>query len=507
MKLHDLKPADGARTPRTRVGRGIAAGQGKTAGRGTKGQKARAGGSIPPWFEGGQTPLHMRIPKLRGFKNRLKVEYEIVNVGRIGELALLGAFEPGDAPGAKASAKAAPVTVNQEILRAVGLVRTLDRPMKVLGQGDLEVALFVVADAFSKSAIAKIEAAGGSVQVIEVPTRSLPALGLEPAEEAAPEPAPKARRTKAKAAEPVTAEPDGSRGAGRQGRARRRWSRRPRPPRPRPSRPRPAEPAAIEAAEPAAEARPGKQVEGDPREGRRARGVRRRRRADARRPPGPRLNPRRSPPATTPLPATPDRDREPAQRLPGAGSPAANPVRRRDPGRLPLPVARARARGGPVGDGAVLQQQLAVRAARPVLGRRAVPLLDRRPGGEPVHQRLDHHAADDRRGPPAPGPQPGGGVRPEQDQPVHPLPVGAAGAAPVVRLPRPPPQHPAAGPDRLVRAGRPRHADPDRVAHDRLGPADVARRAHHREGHRQRHQLHHLRRHRRPRRRRRSSPS
>ena len=107
MKLHDLRPAEGAHTAKTRVGRGIAAGKGKTAGRGTKGQKARAGGSIPPWFEGGQTPLHMRIPKLRGFKNRLKIEYEIVNVGRIGELALLGAFEPGDAPGAKKAAKAA----------------------------------------------------------------------------------------------------------------------------------------------------------------------------------------------------------------------------------------------------------------------------------------------------------------------------------------------------------------------------------------------------------------
>ena len=70
MKLHDLRPPEGSNTARTRVGRGIAAGKGKTAGRGTKGQKARAGGSIPPWFEGGQTPLHMRIPKLRGFKNR-----------------------------------------------------------------------------------------------------------------------------------------------------------------------------------------------------------------------------------------------------------------------------------------------------------------------------------------------------------------------------------------------------------------------------------------------------
>ncbi len=221
MKLHDLKPADGSRTARTRVGRGIAAGKGKTAGRGTKGQKARAGGSIPPWFEGGQTPLHMRIPKLRGFKNRLKIDYEIVNVGRIGELALLGTFEAGEA-GGKAKAKPAPATVNQEILRAVGLVRTLDRPMKVLGQGDLEVALFVVADAFSKSAVAKIEAAGGSVQKLEIPTRPLPALGVD-ADAAGPterpadasvdggpgatdEPAPKAPRARKTAkAEPAEA--------------------------------------------------------------------------------------------------------------------------------------------------------------------------------------------------------------------------------------------------------------------------------------------------------------
>jgi len=177
MKLHDLKPADGSRTPRRRVGRGIAAGQGKTAGRGTKGQKARAGGSIPPWFEGGQTPLHMRIPKLHGFRNRFKIDYEVVNVGRIGEFAGLGAFETDEGGGKKAGR--APITVNQEILRAVGLVRTLDKPMKVLGQGDIDVPLFVVADAFSKSAVAKIEAAGGSVQVLEIPTRAMPALGLE----------------------------------------------------------------------------------------------------------------------------------------------------------------------------------------------------------------------------------------------------------------------------------------------------------------------------------------
>ena len=191
MKLHDLKPAEGSRKPRKRVGRGIAAGQGKTAGRGTKGQKARAGGSIQPWFEGGQTPLHMRIPKLRGFKNRFKIEYEVVNVGRIGEVALLGTFESGESPAGKASAKAAPVTVNQDILRAVGLVRTLTKPLKILGQGDIEVALFIVADAFSKSAIAKIEAAGGSVQVLEVPTGPLAAIGLGSIEDVATRPQPK----------------------------------------------------------------------------------------------------------------------------------------------------------------------------------------------------------------------------------------------------------------------------------------------------------------------------
>ena len=177
MKLHDLRPADGSRQPRTRVGRGIAAGKGKTAGRGTKGQKARAGGGIPAWFEGGQTPLHMRIPKLRGFKNRFKIEYEVVNIGAIGALADEGAFEL-EATGKK-SASSAPITVNQDILRAVGLVRTLNKPMKILGAGELSVPLFVVADAFTASARAKIEAAGGSVNVLEVPKTRTAALGLD----------------------------------------------------------------------------------------------------------------------------------------------------------------------------------------------------------------------------------------------------------------------------------------------------------------------------------------
>lgn len=227
MKLHDLRPAEGAHRPRTRVGRGIAAGQGKTAGRGTKGQKARAGASIPPWFEGGQTPLSQRIPKLRGFRNRFKVQYEVVNVGRIAELVERGRLQPGEMPGAKSGSKApekaAPITINQDILRAAGLVRTLRKPLKVLGSGEVGMALFVVADAITAGARQKIEAAGGSVQLLEVPVEPTTALGLgdggeqrvepmpateeaAPAQVAGPEPEPlaepgkPARRARARAA-------------------------------------------------------------------------------------------------------------------------------------------------------------------------------------------------------------------------------------------------------------------------------------------------------------------
>jgi large subunit ribosomal protein L15 len=203
MKLHDLRPADGSRQPRTRVGRGIAAGKGKTAGRGTKGQKARAGGGIPAWFEGGQTPLHMRIPKLRGFKNRFKIEYEVVNIGAIGALADAGAFEM---EGGAASSNA-PVTINQDILRAVGLVRTLNKPMKILGAGELSVPLFVVADAFTTSARAKIEAAGGSVNVLEIPKTPLAALGVTPEADAEPAAtAPSDKPVKATADKPAKAD-------------------------------------------------------------------------------------------------------------------------------------------------------------------------------------------------------------------------------------------------------------------------------------------------------------
>ena len=216
MKLHDLRPADGSRTPRTRVGRGIAAGKGKTAGRGTKGQKARSGGSIPPWFEGGQTPLHVRIPKLRGFKNRFKLQYEVVNVGDIGAAAERGAFEAEAATGAakskgKAKTGASQITINQDILRAVGLVRTLDKPLKILGGGELGSSLFVVADAFTASARAKIEAAGGSVNLLEIPTRSTPAIGVDPDGSKPAMKAPKARSSAADEAVAVASdEPDAS---------------------------------------------------------------------------------------------------------------------------------------------------------------------------------------------------------------------------------------------------------------------------------------------------------
>jgi large subunit ribosomal protein L15 len=179
MKLHDLRPADGSRKEKTRVGRGIAAGKGKTAGRGTKGQKARAGGTIPPWFEGGQTPLHVRIPKLRGFRNRGKLIYEIVNVGDIGAAVERGALETPSAEVKGASTGSGQITVNQDILRAVGLVRSLDKPLKILGNGELDTPLFVVADAFTASARTKIEGAGGTVSVLEVPTRPTKAIGVD----------------------------------------------------------------------------------------------------------------------------------------------------------------------------------------------------------------------------------------------------------------------------------------------------------------------------------------
>ncbi|HTS15170.1 MAG TPA: 50S ribosomal protein L15 [Candidatus Sulfotelmatobacter sp.] len=214
MRLHDLQPAPGSRQPRTRVGRGIAAGKGKTAGRGTKGQKARAGGSIAPWFEGGQTPIQIRIPKLRGFRNRFRVAYEVVNVGRLEAAAEEGRFAEAQAALAQADEAAvarrgkrsdAPLTVTADLLHASGLIGSLKRPLKVLGGGELTRPFFVVADAFSATARSKIEAAGGTAQLLVPPSGPLEALTVsEPAApapaEAAPQAEPAAPAAKAKAA-------------------------------------------------------------------------------------------------------------------------------------------------------------------------------------------------------------------------------------------------------------------------------------------------------------------
>jgi large subunit ribosomal protein L15 len=214
VKIHDLKPSPGSNRERKRVGRGIAGKGGKTAGRGTKGQKARAGGSIPPWFEGGQTPLHVRIPKLRGFKNRFKIEYEVVNVGAIAAAVDRGAFDAEAPAKPKGKGKAeTQLTINQDVLRAVGLVRKLDKPLKILGGGELDASLFVVADAFTASARTKIEAAGGTVQVLEVPTRPTKAIGVEPEDDAPTERPSRGRKAAASADadapadEPETAAP------------------------------------------------------------------------------------------------------------------------------------------------------------------------------------------------------------------------------------------------------------------------------------------------------------
>ena len=140
LKVHHLRPAPGSKTAKTRVGRGEAS-KGKTAGRGTKGTKARY--QVPASFEGGQMPLHMRLPKLKGFKNPNKVEFQVVNVAQLGAL-----FPEGG-------------TVGVDELVAAGAVRK-NLPVKVLGQGDISVAVQVSAHAFSETAKSKIAAAGGS---------------------------------------------------------------------------------------------------------------------------------------------------------------------------------------------------------------------------------------------------------------------------------------------------------------------------------------------------------
>ncbi|HEV7207084.1 MAG TPA: 50S ribosomal protein L15 [Jatrophihabitans sp.] len=144
LKVHHLKPAPGSHTKKTRVGRGEGS-KGKTAGRGTKGTKARY--QVPAAFEGGQMPIHMRMPKLKGFKNRFRVEYQVVNVASLAAL-----FPQGG-------------TVGVDELVAAGAVRKGER-VKVLGNGDLGVKLDITAHAFSDSAREKITAAGGSATAL-----------------------------------------------------------------------------------------------------------------------------------------------------------------------------------------------------------------------------------------------------------------------------------------------------------------------------------------------------
>lgn len=145
MKLHHLKPSPGSKKSRTRVGRGEGGHGGKTAGRGTKGTKAR--NTVPAWFEGGQMPIYRRLPKLKGFKNRNKIDYAVVNVER------LNGFAKGS-------------TVGPDEMREAGLVKKRGM-VKVLGEGALDRNLTVRAHAFSVGAVERIETAGGTVEVIQ----------------------------------------------------------------------------------------------------------------------------------------------------------------------------------------------------------------------------------------------------------------------------------------------------------------------------------------------------
>lgn len=147
MRLEDLRPPFGAKRERKRVGRGHGSGLGKTSGRGQKGQLSRSGGGKGPGFEGGQTPIYRRLPK-RGFNNKFKVEYSVVNVASLEEC-----FEAGD-------------TVTVEALKQRGLVRGYEPKVKILGEGDITKALSVRVHKFSEAAVEKIKAAGGSAEVV-----------------------------------------------------------------------------------------------------------------------------------------------------------------------------------------------------------------------------------------------------------------------------------------------------------------------------------------------------
>lgn len=148
MQIHDLFPAPGSRKERKRVGRGHGSGHGGRSGKGNKGQNSRAGGGKGPGFEGGQNPMHMRLPKLPGFKNRGRVEYDVVNVSRLDAL-----YADGD-------------MVTGETLVEKGVIKSASVPVKVLGDGEISKKLTVKVDKVSGSAKSKIEAAGGTVETL-----------------------------------------------------------------------------------------------------------------------------------------------------------------------------------------------------------------------------------------------------------------------------------------------------------------------------------------------------
>ena len=172
MKLHELQPAPGSNHPRKRVGRGPGSGHGKTATRGQKGQGARTSVNLPKTFEGGQTRLTMRTPKLRGFNNKWRKRFAVLNLTR------LNRFEAG-------------TEIRPELLLEAGLVKDVGSGIKVLGTGDLTRKLTIHAHRFSAEARRKIEAAGGTVAVIEVPPPIRPKTKRaknQPKPERAPEP-------------------------------------------------------------------------------------------------------------------------------------------------------------------------------------------------------------------------------------------------------------------------------------------------------------------------------
>ncbi len=148
MKLHDLKPNRGSKKNRKRVGRGHGSGMGKTSGRGMNGQNSRAGGGVPLWHQGGDTPYYRRMPKKPGFKNFNRVEFQEVN------LEYLSQFRKGS-------------EVNPDVLREAELINTISLPVVIMGRGELKKPLKVKAHRFTRKAVEKIEKAGGTVEVIE----------------------------------------------------------------------------------------------------------------------------------------------------------------------------------------------------------------------------------------------------------------------------------------------------------------------------------------------------